>query len=351
MSIRRSRRTVSSGASATAPIPTSAAVTTDAGASVTTASRSGRVSPSRSFIVQLTTPTPAAMPSMVATIPMMRLSIIATSKARAHRHAEREQRRELPPALVHGDAGRVERHQKREEQGHRLVTVITSVNSSTACSTSRVSAATGCTDATAHARRGALNGGLRDSRCRRDRKTVHPALEAQQSRLRGGPCRRRSRSGLGCVDRHPRGDLVERRRTATTGCRRRRVSPTSSPRSRAAFRAITIPSLPRRNEPAPRVGVQMRLPASMNPTATSIDFRVRSSAPGCRLRRRRRREGVRSRPRCGRPACEIRPRARPAARGSREASSRDDRPCRGTSRTFRTGRPPLRSPQPGRGSW
>ena len=34
------------------------------------------------------------MPSMVATIPMMRLSIIATSKARAHRHAEREQRRE-----------------------------------------------------------------------------------------------------------------------------------------------------------------------------------------------------------------------------------------------------------------
>ncbi len=78
------------------------------------------MSSSRSVIVQLTTAAPGGDADQRPERSDEDALDHREPQARAHRHAEREQRRVLAAALVDRDARRVERHQQRQEQRHGL---------------------------------------------------------------------------------------------------------------------------------------------------------------------------------------------------------------------------------------
>ena len=120
MSMRRSRRVVSSGATATATTLSATAVSTVPADTTTSMLMSGMVVSIVDVMIQRLRSSPAPTPNAVPSSPMIRPSTVSRPEDPAHRQAEGEEGGPFPGALVRVDARRVVGDEQGEQEDEGL---------------------------------------------------------------------------------------------------------------------------------------------------------------------------------------------------------------------------------------
>ena len=274
-SIRRSRRSVSTGAIATASMPT--------GGGEQRSGPTGRRCPNSGSVFGVTEcarPSPQrpcrAPPRQRAEHSYDQALEDRDGEGPADRHAEGEHRGALAAALVGVDAGRVESDEQREERGRRP-----------RCAEHPDEVVHALAQRIRGRRRPLRRDHARDreqgafgppaaARALAGRRARSPARPSPAGRPASGPCRRTSGTGWdGSPCTRSRRSTVRKAVGPTRrGARRRTASPMPTPRSSAALRAMAIPREPRRSAPSRAVGRQIgcRRPAARaRPRSSSFE--------------------------------------------------------------------------------